>query len=48
MVKLRLLRRTPPTDVVIELDNPDELFAADPRALLAGTHRIDSGMDELV
>jgi hypothetical protein len=34
--------------VVIELDNADELLAADPRGLLAGAHRIDSGMDELV
>lgn len=40
--------RGPPADVVIELDNADELFAADPRSLLAGAHRIDSGMDELV
>jgi hypothetical protein len=34
--------------VVIELDNIDELFSVDPRDLLAGAHRIDSGMDELV
>jgi hypothetical protein len=34
--------------VVVELDNADELFAADPRGLLAGGRRIDSGMDELV
>lgn len=38
----------PPTDVVVELDTVDELFAADPRGLLAGGRRIDSGMDELV
>lgn len=48
MVDPRHEGRTLPTDVVIELDNPDELFAADPRGLLAGSHRIDSGMDELV
>ncbi|WP_319437324.1 hypothetical protein [Mycobacterium sp. RTGN5] len=41
-------KRLPPTDVVIELDNVDELFSVDPRDLLAGAHRIDSGMDELV
>jgi hypothetical protein len=33
---------------VVEVDNVDELFAADPRGLLAGARRIDSGMDELV
>jgi hypothetical protein len=33
---------------VIELDDPAELFAVDPRGLLAGSNRIDSGMDELV
>ncbi len=48
MVNLRRKRRAPPTDVVIELDNVDELFAADLGGLLAGAHRIDSGMDELV
>lgn len=48
MVNLRRMRRAPPTDVVIELDNAAELFAVDPRSLLAGAHRIDSGMDELV
>jgi hypothetical protein len=47
-MNLRRKMRGPPTDVVIELDNVDELFAADPRGLLAGAHRIDSGMDELV
>jgi hypothetical protein len=47
-VNLRRKMRGPPTDVVIELSNADELFAADPRGLLAGAHRIDSGMDELV
>lgn len=44
----RRKRRVPPTDVVIELDNVDELFAAEPRGLLAGAGRIDSGVDELV
>jgi hypothetical protein len=48
VVNLRRKRRAPPTDVVIELDNVDELFAADPSGLLAGGHRIDSGMEELV
>lgn len=48
MVNLRRETRAAPTDVVIELDNVDELFAADPRELLAGAHRIDSGIDELV
>ena len=41
-------KRLPPTDVVIELDTVDELFSVDPRDLLSGAHRIDSGMDELV
>jgi hypothetical protein len=48
VVNLRRERRAPPSDVVTELDNADELFAADPRGLLAGASRIDSGMDELV
>jgi hypothetical protein len=42
------VKRLPPTDVVIELDSVDELFSVDPRDLLSGAHRIDSGMDELV
>lgn len=42
------MSREHPTEVVIELDNVGELFSVDPRALLAGAHRIDSGMDELV
>jgi len=37
-----------PTEVVVEVDNVGELFTADPRGLLEGSHRIDSGMDELV
>lgn len=41
-------RRGPLADVVIELDDPAELFAVDPRSLLDGSTRIDSGMDELV
>ena len=41
-------KRRPPTDVAIELDTVDELFSVDPRDLLSGAHRIDSGMDELV
>jgi hypothetical protein len=48
VTNLRRKMRGPPTDVVIELDKVDELFAADPRGLLAGARRIDSGMDELV
>jgi hypothetical protein len=48
VVSLRRKMPGPPTDVVIELDNADEMFAADPRGLLAGAHRIESGMDELV
>lgn len=47
-MNLRRYGRRPPTEVVVELDNLDELFTADPRGLLAGAHRIDSGMDELV
>jgi hypothetical protein len=46
-VNLRRDRR-PPADVVIELDDPGDLFAVDPRGLLTGSHRIDTGMDELV
>jgi hypothetical protein len=38
----------PLADVVIELDDPSELFAVDPRGLLGGSQRIDSGIDELV
>jgi hypothetical protein len=40
-------RRTP-ADVVIELDDPTELFAVDQRGLLDGAGRIDTGIDELV
>jgi hypothetical protein len=42
------LREAIPTEVVVEVDTVAELFAADPRGLLEGSHRIDSGMDELV
>lgn len=45
---LRRDRQEPLADIVIELDDPTELFAVDPRALLSGAHRIDSGIDELV
>lgn len=41
-------RRTPPADVVIELDDPADLFAVDQRSLLDGAGRIDTGIDELV
>ncbi|MDT5140286.1 MAG: hypothetical protein QOD58_4548 [Mycobacterium sp.] len=47
-VNLRRENRLPSVDVVIKLDTADELFAADPRGLLTGGCRIDSGMDELV
>ena len=47
-MNLRRKRREPPTEVIVELDNVGELFTADPRGLLAGARRIDSGMDELV
>ncbi len=47
-MNLRRSMRTPPTEVVVELDHVGELFAADPRGLLTGGRRIDSGMDELV
>lgn len=41
-------RREPPADVVIELDDPAELFTVDERGLLDGSNRIDTGIDELV
>ena len=41
-------RDEPLADVVIELDDPAELFAVDARGLLDGSRRIDSGIDELV
>jgi hypothetical protein len=41
-------RDEPLVDVVIELDDPAELFAVDARGLLDGSRRIDSGIDELV
>jgi len=41
-------RPKPPADIVIELDDPGELFAVDERGLLDGSNRIDTGMDELV
>lgn len=47
-MNLRRKTRESPTEVVVEVDNVGELFAADPRGLLAGSRRIDSGMDELV
>ncbi len=47
-MNLRRVTRLPSPDVVIEVANADELFAADPRGLLDGGRRIDSGMDELV
>jgi hypothetical protein len=47
-VNLRRDRREPLADIVIELDDPADLFAVDARALLSGSHRIDSGIDELV
>jgi hypothetical protein len=47
-VHLQRDRHGPLADIVIELDDPAELFSVDPRALLEGSTRIDSGMDELV
>jgi hypothetical protein len=47
-VHLQRDRRDPLADIVIELDDPAELFSVDPRTLLKGSTRIDSGMDELV
>jgi len=47
-VNLRRTRRATPTEVIVELNTVDELFTADPGNLLAGAHRIDSGVDELV
>jgi hypothetical protein len=47
-VNLHRTRQEPPAEVVVELNNVDELFTADPRGLLAGADRIDSGADELV
>lgn len=41
-------RQEPLADIVIELDDPTDLFAVDQRALLSGGRRIDSGIDELV
>jgi hypothetical protein len=47
-VNLRRDRQESLADIVIELDEPAEMFAVDPRALLSGARRIDSGIDELV
>lgn len=47
-MNLRRNRQEPLADIVIELDDPAELFAVDQRALLSGSRRIDSGIDELV
>jgi len=47
-VDLRRGGRETPADVVIELDDPAELFSVDARGLLEGANRIDSGIDELV
>jgi hypothetical protein len=47
-VNLRRSRREPLADIVIELDDPADLFAVDQRAVLSGSRRIDSGIDELV
>jgi hypothetical protein len=47
-VHLQRDRRGQLADIVIELDDPAELFSVDPRGLLEGSSRIDSGMDELV
>jgi hypothetical protein len=47
-VNLRPHRREPLADIVIELDDPADLFAVDQRTVLSGSRRIDSGIDELV
>ncbi|MCV7413594.1 hypothetical protein [Mycobacterium florentinum] len=47
-MNLRRDRREPLADIVIELDDPADLFAVDERAVLSGARRIDSGIDELV
>jgi hypothetical protein len=47
-VNARRDKRESKGDIVIRLDTPDELFAVDPRGLLSGARRLDSGMDELV
>jgi hypothetical protein len=47
-VNLRRDRQEPLADIVIELDDPNELFAVDTRELLSGSRRIDSGIDELI
>jgi hypothetical protein len=47
-VKLRSDRQEPLADIVIEIDDPSDLFAVDQRAVLSGGRRIDSGIDELV
>jgi hypothetical protein len=36
------------TEVVIELDEPGEMFSVDQRGLLDGAQRIDTGIDELI
>ncbi|WAC89379.1 hypothetical protein [Mycobacterium sp. Aquia_213] len=47
-MNLRRDRQEPLADIVIELDEPADLFAVDQRSLLSGASRIDSGIDELV
>ena len=41
-------QQVPTAEVVIELDEPGEMFAVDQRGLLDGTRRIDTGIDELI
>lgn len=41
-------KRESQRDMIIRLDTPEELFAVDPRGLLTGSGRLDSGIDELV
>ncbi|WP_108922961.1 hypothetical protein [Mycobacterium montefiorense] len=45
---MRRNRQEPLPDIVIELDDPADLFAVDQRSVLTGSRRIDSGIDELV
>ncbi len=41
-------RQQPTAEIVIELDEPGEMFAVDQRGLLNGARRIDTGIDELI
>lgn len=47
-MSLRRDRHEPPADIVVELDDPAELFYVDQSTLLDGGRRIDTGIDEIV